>query len=61
MTQAAQIPAQAREIRIDPGLLTRAMREDMGAAMYEAAMRWKLARISQDVAKTAPERENTPR
>lgn len=61
MSQAAQIHAPAREIRIDPGLLTRAAREDMGAALYDAAMRWKLARISQDVAKTAPERENTPR
>lgn len=61
MAEAAQISVQAREIRIDPGLLTRAMREDMGAALYEAAKRWKLARISQDVAKSAPERESTPR
>ena len=61
MTQAAQIPAQGREIRIDPGRLSRSMREDMGAALYEAAKRWKLARISQDVAKSAPERESTPR
>lgn len=60
MTQAAQITAQAREIRIDPRRLSRAMREDMGAALYEAAKRWKLARISQDVAKSAQERESTP-
>ena len=59
MTQAAQIPDQGREIRIDPGRLSRAMREDMGAALYEAAKHWKLARISQDVAKGAPEQEKS--